>query len=678
MQQEDDLRVLAKIMEFGRAVSIFLLVVHVYVYCYPSITAWHLNLEVIDRILVNFNNTTGIFNCILWSKLLAVLLLAVSCLGTHGVKGEKITWPKIYAVLVAGCALFFLNWWLLKLPLPHMANTAFYIFTLTAGYLALLMSGLWMSRLYRHNLMEDVFNMENESFMQETRLMENEYSVNLPTRFYYKKRWNNGFVNIVNIFRACMVIGTPGSGKSYAIVNSYIRQLIAKGFAIYIYDYKFDDLSTIAYNSLLKNMDKYEVKPRFYVINFDDPRRSHRCNPINPEFMTDISDAYEASYTIMLNLNRTWIEKQGDFFVESPIILLAAIIWYLKIYKNGIYCTFPHAVELLNKPYSDLFTILTSYPELENYLSPFMDAWKGNAQDQLQGQIASAKIPLTRMISPQLYWVMTGNDFSLDINNPKEPKLLCVGNNPDRQNIYSAALGLYNSRIVKLINKKKQLKCAVIIDELPTIYFRGLDNLIATARSNKVGVLLGFQDFSQLTRDYGEKESKVIQNTVGNIFSGQVVGETAKTLSERFGKVLQQRQSVSINRQDVSTSINTQLDSLIPASKIANLSQGTFVGAVADNFDERIEQKIFHAEIVVDHTKISAEEKAYQKIPVINDFKDRNGNDIMMQQIQRNYDQIKADAQAIINEEMRRIKNDPELRKRLGLEDEKGKDPDKS
>jgi len=678
MQQEDDLRALAKIMEFGRAVSIFLLVVHVYVYCYPSITAWRLNLEVIDRILVNFNNTTGIFNCILWSKLLAVLLLAVSCLGTHGVKGEKITWPKIYAALVAGCALFFLNWWLLELPLPHMANTAFYIFTLTAGYLALLMSGLWMSRIYRHNLMEDVFNMENESFMQETRLMENEYSVNLPTRFYYKKRWNNGFVNIVNIFRACMVIGTPGSGKSYAIVNSYIRQLIAKGFAIYIYDYKFDDLSTIAYNSLLKNMDKYEIKPRFYVINFDDPRRSHRCNPINPEFMTDISDAYEASYTIMLNLNRTWIEKQGDFFVESPIILLAAIIWYLKIYKSGIYCTFPHAVELLNKPYSDLFTILTSYPELENYLSPFMDAWKGNAQDQLQGQIASAKIPLTRMISPQLYWVMTGNDFSLDINNPKDPKLLCVGNNPDRQNIYSAALGLYNSRIVKLINKKKQLKCAVIIDELPTIYFRGLDNLIATARSNKVGVLLGFQDFSQLTRDYGEKESKVIQNTVGNIFSGQVVGETAKTLSERFGKVLQQRQSVSINRQDVSTSINTQLDSLIPASKIANLSQGTFVGAVADNFDERIEQKIFHAEIVVDHTKISAEEKAYQKIPVINDFKDRNGNDIMMQQIQRNYDQIKADAQAIINEEMRRIKNDPELRKRLGLENEKGEKPDKS
>ena len=668
MQQEDDLRALAKIMEFGRAVSIFILVVHVYVYCYPSMTAWHLNLEVIDRILMNFERTTGIFGCILWTKLLAVLLLAISCVGTIGVKGETITWQRIWMVLTTGAVLFFMNWWLLDLPFPHEAVTSLYIMTLATGYLCLLMAGLWISRLYRHNLMEDVFNMENESFMQETRLMENEYSVNLPTRFQYGGKFNDGWINVVNPFRATIVLGTPGSGKSYAVVNNYIKQMISKGYSTYIYDYKFDDLSTIAYNTLLHNMDKYKVKPHFYVINFDDPHRSHRCNPINPEFMTDISDAYEASYTIMLNLNKTWIEKQGDFFVESPIILLAAIIWYLKIYKNGIYCSFPHAVELLNKPYSDLFTILTSYPELENYLSPFMDAWKSGAQDQLQGQIASAKIPLTRMISPQLYWVMTGNDFSLDINNPAEPKILCVGNNPDRQNIYSAALGLYNSRIVKLINKKGQLKSTVIIDELPTIYFRGLDNLIATARSNKVAVCLGFQDFSQLNRDYGEKESKVIQNTVGNIFSGQVVGETAKTLSERFGKILQKRQSVSINRQDVSTSINTQLDSLIPASKISNLSQGSFVGAVSDNFGEKIDQKIFHAEIIVDHARVSAEEKAYKRIPVINSFKDKEGNDIMLEQIQRNYDQIKADAQAIINDEMERIMNDPELCERLGIE----------
>ena len=610
---------------------------------------------------MNFQRTAGLFSSILWTKLFCVVFLALSCLGTKGVKEEKITWPKIWTILFSGFVLFFLNWWLLALPIGKVGAASLYIFTLSVGYICLLMGGVWMSRLLKNNLMDDVFNTENESFMQETRLMENEYSINLPTRFYYKKKWNKGWINVVNPFRASMVLGTPGSGKSYAIVNNYIKQQIEKGFAMYIYDYKFPDLSEIAYNHLLNHLDAYKVKPQFFVINFDDPRRSHRCNPINPAFMTDISDAYESAYTIMLNLNRSWIQKQGDFFVESPIILLAAIIWFLKIYENGKYCTFPHAIEFLNRPYAQIFPILTSYDELANYLSPFMDAWEGGAQDQLQGQIASAKIPLSRMISPALYWVMTGDDFSLDINNPNEPKVLVVGNNPDRQNIYSAALGLYNSRIVKLINKKKQLKSSVIIDELPTIYFRGLDNLIATARSNKVAVCLGFQDFSQLTRDYGDKESKVIQNTVGNVFSGQVVGETAKTLSERFGKVLQQRQSMTINRNDKSTSISTQMDSLIPASKISNLTQGMFVGAVSDNFDERIEQKIFHAEIVVDSAKVSAEMKAYQSIPVIVDFTNKDGSDNLKETIEANYRKVKQEILSLVDSEIERIKNDPIL-----------------
>jgi traG family protein len=610
---------------------------------------------------MNFQRSTGLFSSILWTKLFCVVFLALSCLGTKGVKEEKITWPKIWMVLFSGFVFFFLNWWLLALPIGKIGAASLYIFTLSMGYICLLMGGVWMSRLLKNNLMDDVFNTENESFMQETRLMENEYSVNFPTRFYYKKKWNKGWINVVNPFRASMVLGTPGSGKSYAIVNNYIKQQIEKGFAMYIYDYKFPDLSEIAYNHLLNHLDAYKVKPQFFVINFDDPRRSHRCNPINPAFMTDISDAYESAYTIMLNLNRSWIQKQGDFFVESPIILLAAIIWFLKIYENGKYCTFPHAIEFLNRPYAQIFPILTAYDELANYLSPFMDAWEGGAQDQLQGQIASAKIPLSRMISPALYWVMTGDDFSLDINNPKEPKVLVVGNNPDRQNIYSAALGLYNSRIVKLINKKKQLKSSVIIDELPTIYFRGLDNLIATARSNKVAVCLGFQDFSQLTRDYGDKESKVIQNTVGNVFSGQVVGETAKTLSERFGKVLQQRQSMTINRNDKSTSISTQMDSLIPASKISNLTQGMFVGAVSDNFDERIDQKIFHAEIVVDSAKVSAEMKQYQPIPKINAFQNKDGSDNLKETIEANYKRVKQEIIVLIEKEIKRIKDDPSL-----------------
>ena len=662
MAQEDDLRALGKIMDFLRAVSIILAIMNVYWYCYEAMRMWGVTIGVVDRILINFNRTGGLFHSILYTKLFSLLLLALSCLGTKGVKAEKMSWNRIWTVLAVGFFLFFLNWWILLLPISYLGNATLYIFTMTAGYICLLMGGLWMSRLLKHNLMEDVFNNENESFMQETKLMENEYSVNLPTRFYYKKKWQRGWINVVNPFRATIVLGTPGSGKSFAVVNNYIKQQIEKGYSMYIYDFKFPDLSTIAYNHMMNHQNGYKVKPQFYVINFDDPRRSHRCNPIHPDFMSDISDAYESAYTIMLNLNKTWVQKQGDFFVESPIILFAAIIWYLRIYKNGKYCTFPHAIELLNRRYEDVFPILTSYPELENYLSPFMDAWQGGAMEQLAGQIASAKIPLSRMISPQLYWVMSASEFTLDINNPEEPKILCVGNNPDRQNIYGAALGLYNSRIVKLINKKGQLKSSVIIDELPTIYFKGLDNLIATARSNKVAVCLGFQDFSQLVRDYGDKEAKVVINTVGNIFSGQVVGETAKTLSERFGKVLQKRQSISINRQDVSTSINTQMDSLIPPSKISGLTQGMFVGSVSDNFTERIEQKIFHAEIVVDTDKVKREESHYQPIPIINDFKDTNGNDCMKQAIQDNYNQIKEDVKQIVKDELDRIAADENLK----------------
>ncbi|MDM1506893.1 YWFCY domain-containing protein [Myroides odoratimimus] len=659
MQSEDDLRALSKILSFLRAVSIIILLLHIYWFCYSLFIPLGLTHPVIDKILLGFNAKSSLFAHPLYTKLFSILLLGLSLLGNTGVKNQKITLKKIIILFLMGAGLFFLNFFLLKRNL--LIVNILYITTISIGYILLLVSGAYLSRLINQELLEDVFNLENESFYQETRLLQNPYSVNLPTKFYYRKKWHNGWINVVNPFRATIVLGTPGSGKTYAVINSFIKQQIEKGFAMYIYDFKYDDLSTIAYNHLLLHAHKYKITPKFYVINFDNPRKSHRCNPINPKFITDISDAYESAYTIMLNLNRSWIQKQGDFFVESPIILLAAIIWFLKIYKNGKHCTFPHAIELLNKPYKDVFTILTSYDSLENYLSPFMDAWQGGAQDQLQGQIASAKIPLSRMISPSLYWVMSGDDFSLDINNPSEPKILCVGNNPDRQSIYSAALGLYNSRIVKLINKKDQLKSSVIIDELPTIYFRGLDNLIATARSNKVAVCLGFQDFSQLVRDYGDKESKVIQNTVGNIFSGQVVGDTAKSLSERFGKILQKRQSISITRQDRSTSFSTQLDMLIPASKISSLSQGMFVGAVSDDFSQKIKQKFFHAQILIDSDRIKNQEMNYKKIPTLTSFTDYKGNDHLDRAITDNYNQIKKDVELLVKNEIKRIENDPDL-----------------
>ena len=661
MQQEDDLRALESIVQFARGLGVCFLVLHVYWFCYEWLSGCGLTWQVLDRLLLKLQQTTHLFSRPVVTKLCAVLFLAVGCYGTKSVRNGKVGRWHIVGAVCLGFLLFFLNGFLLELPAGIGFRAKSYILTLSAGYLCLLAAGVWLRRLLKQPLANDPFNDDNESFFQEERYLCNEYSVNLPTRYHYKSRWRQGWINVINPFRATLILGTPGSGKSYTVLNNYIKQHIEKGFSMLVYDYKFDDLTRIAYNHLLRHLDKYVVKPKFCIINFDDPRRSNRCNPIDARFMDDISDAYESAYVTLLNLNKTWVDKQGDFFTDSAVILLAAIIWYLKIYDNGRYCTFPHAIEFLCQPLDKIFPILSSYPELENYLSPFVDAWKSNAQDQLQGQVASVKIPLSRMISPQLYWVLTGNDFTLDINNPEEPKILCMGNNPDRQSIYGAALGLYNSRLIRLINKKGKLKSSLIIDELPTIYVRGLDNLIATARSNKVSVCLGIQDFSQLERDYGEKESKVIISTVGNIFSGQVVGDTARTLSERFGKIVQLRESHSVSNENVTTSTNTQLETLIPTSKISNLTQGMFVGSVADNFDERIEQKIFHAEIVIDNEKVKLETASYVPIPEISSFVGEDGKDHMEEIVRENYYRVKADVAELVLREIARIEADPKL-----------------
>lgn len=659
------MRALESIVQFARGLGGFCLLLNVYWFCYEWLSGYGLTWSVVDRLLLNIQHSTMLFSHSVTTKLCCLLFLILGCYGTKAVRDSKVTRGHIVLAASVGFPLFFLSDWLLSLPAGNNFRAVSYVVTLAVGYLCLLAAGVWTRRLLKQSLADDPFNDENESFLQEERYLWSDCSVNLPTRYRYKRAWRQGWINVVNPFRATQILGTPGSGKSYAVLNNYIKQHIEKGFSMLIYDYKFDDLTRIAYNHLLHHLDKYTVKPKFCVINFDNPRKSNRCNPIDARFMDDISDAYESAYVTLLNLNKTWVDKQGDFFTDSAVILLAAIIWYLKIYDGGRYCTFPHAIEFLCQPLEKIFPILSSYPELENYLSPFMDAWKSNAQDQLQGQVASVKIPLSRMISPQLYWVLTGSDFTLDINNPEEPKILCMGNNPDRQSIYGAALGLYNSRLIRLINKKGKLKSSLIIDELPTIYIRGLDNLIATARSNKVSVCLGFQDFSQLERDYGEKEAKVIINTVGNIFSGQVVGDTARTLSDRFGKIVQQRESHSVSNDSVTTSTNTQLETLIPASKISNLSQGMFVGSVADNFDEPIPQKIFHAEIVIDTEKVKAETAAYIPIPDISSFIGEDGIDHMDEIVRENYYRVKADVMEIVRREIARIEADPELSKLL-------------
>jgi len=634
---------LRKIMDFTRLLSIAILVIHFYLFCYAAFREWELTASIVDQILSTFSNMK-IFKTIFASKLASLLLLAVSLLGARGKKDEKIEKRTAIVYIVTGLILFFISQSMFLMQFSVSIKASAYIGVTSLGYFLILTGGTLLSRLIKLSLQGDIFNKLNETFPQEERLLENKYSINLPAHYNLKGKIRKSWINIINPFRGSLVLGTPGSGKSYFAIRHIITQHIKKGFSIFLYDFKYDDLTRIAYNTLLNNNSQYAVKPKFYVINFEDLSRTHRCNPLDPASMTDITDATEASRTIMLGLNRAWIKKQGDFFVESPINFLTAIIWFLRKYKDGTYCTLPHVIELMQVEYKYLFAVLLREPEIEVLINPFISAWQNEAYDQLEGQVASAKISMARLSSPALYYVLSGNDFTLGLNNPEEPKIICMGNNPQKQQVYGAVLSLYISRMIKLVNQKNKLKCSLIFDEFPTIYFNNIDSLIATARSNKVATTLAVQDYSQLKKDYGREQAEVIMNIVGNIISGQVTGDTAKQLSERFGKIIQERQSVSINSSDTSVSRSTQLDYAIPASKISSLSSGEFVGMVADNPDNKIDLKVFHSEIQNDHKAIRQEEAQYQEIPKI--------RTIDSEIVQINYLQIKQDIQELLVSEL--------------------------
>jgi hypothetical protein len=653
MQTGENEQALRKILDMTRLISIVILVIHFYYYCYAAFQQWELVSAFSDRILNNIYRT-GIFSNFQKSKLIALGFLAISLIGAKGRKDEKLNHKTAFAYVITGVLIYFLSYLSLLTKIKATELAIVYIGITSIGFLLVLTGGTLLSRIIKNRLnSKDIFNKENETFPQEERLLENEYSINLPARYQLKDKLRNSWINIINPFRALMVLGTPGSGKSYFVIRHVITQHIRKGFTMFVYDFKFDDLSKIAYNTWLKNKHRYPKPPAFYVINFDDLTRSHRCNPLEPSAMTDITDAAESARTILMGLNREWIKRQGDFFVESPINFLSAVIWYLRKYKDGEFCTLPHVIELMQVDYDSLFTLLRTEKEIEVLINPFVNAYLNDVMEQLEGQIASAKVAMARLSSPQLYYVLSGNDFNLDINNPDDPKIVCMGNNPQKIQIYGAVLSLYVTRLVKLVNKKGKQKSSLIFDEFPTIYLNNMDSLIATARSNKVSTCLGIQDFSQLRKDYGREQADVIMNITGNIVAGQVTGDTAKQLSERFGKIMQDRESYSINSGDTSISRSKQLDSAIPSSKISALSSGEFVGMVADDPDNKIELKAFHCEILNDHEALKTEQENYKDIEVIRKL-DKS-------MVQRNYLQIKHDIQDIIQSEMERMLNDPGL-----------------
>ena len=643
MQTGENIQALRKIMDFTRLLSLVILAVHFYIICYDAFQSWQLTAKLTDRLIGTFSKHL-IFQTELTAKGSALLLLIISLIGAKGKKDEKIRRQTIITYLLTGLIFFTLSHFFLMLQADTESIAILYIGTSSLGYLLILGGGNLLSRSLQINMTKGIFNKDNETFPQEERLLENEYSINLPTRYSFKGQVRSGWLNIINPFRSTLLSGSAGAGKTYFYIRHVIDQHLKKGFAMLVYDFKYSDLSTMAYNKLLKYAENYKVKPAFYIINFDEIM--HRCNPLEPQDMTDITDATEASRTIMLGLNREWIKKQGDFFVESAISFLTALIWYLRRYENGRYCTLPHTIELMMVDYKYLFAVLKQQLEIDALINPFVSAWEKEEWGQLEGQIGSAKISMARLVSPKLYYVLSGNDFTLDINNPKEPKIVCLGNNPQKLQTYGAVLSLYVTRILKLANQKDKLKCSLVFDEYPTLV-ADLVPTITTARSNLVSCTIGIQSVEQLKKEYGAEQANIIAGISGNIISGQVSGDGAEKLSKTFGKIVQDRQSLSINSSDTSLSKSTQMDSAIPASKIASLSSGQFVGMVADNPDQKIELKMFHAEIVNDHAAIKAEEGGYVPLPKI--------REVSQEDVEENYKKIREDIQELITREMENL-----------------------
>ena len=611
-----------------------ILLLTVYYYAYPMWAALGLRGKLTDSLMLDIWRSGTLRSP--WSvRLVCIFFAGVSVIVRSG-SSKASTWAEVLLPLLSGLLLFFGS--------AFFGNDIWFVITYVTGFILFLIGAILLGRLVKSfdaNL-PDYW----DTFGQCEELIENEDSVNIPMTYQHKGKLRKGYINVVSPQRGCMVIGIPGSGKTYSIYGPFFRQMMQKGYAMFVYDYKYPDLTHRVLNELLDNFDCYKVKPKLYIVNFDDPLHSHRFNPIHPRYLRDPIDSTEIAEVIMKNANRENARGE-DFFSLSARCYIDLLIWFLKVYDDGKYCTFPHLIELMGQDYRAVLDILKKYPELDVKRTTFADAMQDQAAQQLQGQIASARVPLSRFASKTLYWTLSGDDFSLDINNPDEPKIICVGNNPRRQSVYGTTLAMLMSQLFKIINTPGRMHSAVLIDELPTIYLKGLDNLINTARSNRVAVVIGAQDKSQLVRDYDRKESDVIFNTVGNVFAGAVKGDTAESLSKSFGKVEQEMRSFQESDTSEHISYSFQQREVLPASKIEALSQGTFCGYVADSFRQKVHPKTFCGEI-----EAGGPPKHDVAIPpiVINMTEEE-----LKKEVEKNYRRIRLD----ISNLMFREQNDP-------------------
>ncbi|MBQ4820596.1 type IV secretory system conjugative DNA transfer family protein [Aquimarina sp. MMG016] len=545
----------------------------------------------INKFLIKLYDAVPLFEYSIFTRLICIFLFAFASFGFRvKKKPESDIELKYYVIALVISILSFI-----LIPLLGSSITINLIVSI-ASFLVFAGSFVNLRRSFSFYGQKDEFNEKNQIFKQEKDVKVNEYSVNFKT--------DNGVINVVNPFRATMVLGTPGSGKSYSVVEEYIRQHIQKQFTMMVYDFKFPSLAKETYAFFQYYKNQYKKEPKFSVVSLDDIEKSNFVNPISPDLIRKAADAIEAAQTVLYNLNKEWITKK-DFFAQSAISYFASCIYFLKIYEQGKFCTLPHAIALASCPDEKVFKIFTQYKELKFFMTPFADALEKEAYEQLSGQTASARIPLSQLATKELFWVMGNNvypelNIPLSVNDPENPTIMILANSPATQTTNSPALGLISTQILKEINQQKRQPCSVILDELPTMYFMGLDNLIATARSNKISTTIGMQDLEQLKRDYGDKIAETIFNIVGNIFSGSVRSDTASKLQEIFGKKKQKLKNISVDTDSTSYSINENLEYAIPVATISQLSQGEFVGVVADNFGEEINRKIFRGKIKIE------------------------------------------------------------------------------
>ena len=642
-----------KISDMTRIISLAVLLIHFYYFCHPAFYYWHFTAQIPDRILQNIGST-GLFSSVDKSKLISILALLISCMGEGNIRKGSSKYYLGFLYLGIGGLVFFLSSLIFLSDFQSLQVFLGYILLSLLGYALIWIRGTSMARIFRSRLNpSDIFNTSNETFPQEERFLENEYSINLPAAYKLRNERRNNWINIVNPFRGLLIVGSPGSGKSYFIIQHIIKQFLEKGFTMFIYDYKYDELSKITYNAFLKNKHKYAVEPKFYIINFDDLDYSHRCNPLDASSMGYITDATESAKTIMLALNPEWVKKHGDFWVESAISFLTSIIWFLRKYKDGKYCTLPHAIELMQVSYQKLFSILRTEPEIETLISPFVSAFENDVMKTLENQVATAKMPLARLASPQLYYILSGDDLNLEINNPENPKIVCLANNPQKANAYGPIVSLYTTTMSRVTNKKGKLPLCELYDEFTTMYIHNIEGKVATGRANKIAAVLSVQDASQLKLYYGKEQAEVIVNISGNMILGQAKGEIAKTFSESIGKIMQDSETFTTNTMGTTINRSKRLDWAVPVSRIASLSSGEFVGIVADNPDQKIELKAFCCEILNDHSALQKEQDNYESLPM--------NRKVTFQEVQENYLQIKKDIKSIIDTTIERMINDPAL-----------------